>query len=143
LASGIVGRVGICTPSGPGIFTVNYSVVDDAVIFRTAPHSVLATQATDSLIAFQVDHVDYEYHRGWSVLATGRAQVVERPEELDHIRAVWPPRPWAGGTRELYIRLAWDELSGRQLGVGWNPKSRLPVSRAATPAVPRSGAFPD
>lgn len=142
LASGVVGRVGICTPSGPRIFTVNYAVVDEAVVFRTTPDSVLGTNVSGSLIAFQVDHVDYDYHRGWSVLATGRGQAVERPDELDHIRAVWEPRPWAGGSRKCYLRLAWDELTGRQLGHGWDPKSRLPVNRAATPAVPRGGERP-
>ena len=129
LASGVVGRVGVNTPSGPAIFTVNYAVVDEAIIFRTAPSTVLGTNARSSRVAFQVDNLDYEYQRGWSVLATGRGQAVEGPEELDHIRAVWEPRPWAAGTRELYIRIAWDELTGRQLGLGWDPKSQLPVRR--------------
>jgi len=142
LASGVVGRVGMCTTSGPRIFTVNYAVVDEAVVFRTMPDSVLAANVGGSLIAFQVDHVDYDYHRGWSVLATGWGQAVERPDELDHIRAVWEPRPWAGGSRECYLRLAWDELTGRQLGLGWDPKSRLPVSRTVSAAVPRGDEFP-
>jgi len=143
LTSGIVGRVGVCTASGPGIFTVNYAVVDDAIVFRTSPDGVLGTHANGSRIAFQVDHVDYEYHRGWGVLATGRSQVLTRSDDLEHVRAVWDPRPWVGGSRELYVLLAWDELSGRQLGGGWNPRSRLPVCRTAAAAVPRSDAFPD
>ena len=142
LASGVVGRAGICTPSGPRIFTVNYAVVDEAIIFRTSPNGELGTHANDSVIAFQIDHLDYEYHRGWSVLATGPAQAVERPEELDHIRTVWEPRPWAAGTRELYVRLAWDALTGRQLGAGWDPKSQLPLRRNMAPASPRGGAIP-
>ena len=117
------------TPSGPRIITVNYAVVDEAIIFRTTPRSVLGTNARNSLVAFQVDNLDYENQRGWSVPATGRGQAVEEPEELAHIRTVWDPRPWAAGTRELYIRLAWHELSGRQLGLGWDPKSQLPVRR--------------
>lgn len=143
LASGVVGRVGFCATSGPKIFTVNYAVIDEAVIFRTTPHGALATDTIDAPIAFQVDHVDYEYHRGWSVLATGRAQAVERPEELDHIRAVWEPQPWAGGPRAVYIRLAWNELAGRQLGHGWDPKARLPVRRTVAAAAPRIGELPD
>lgn len=143
LASGIVGRAGVCTAAGPRIFTVNYAVVDEAVIFRTSAHGVLGSNAANSLIAFQVDHVDYEYHRGWSVLATGRGQAVEQPEELDRIRAAWDPQPWAGGTREFYIRLAWAELTGRQLGHGWDPRSRLPVRRTVGAPVPRISALPD
>ena len=142
LASGVVGRAGVCTSSGPRIFTVNYAVVDEAVVFRTTPDSLLGTVATHSFLAFQVDSLDYEYQRGWSVQATGRGQAVVRPQELDHIRTVWEPRPWAAGSRELYIRLAWDELTGRQLGLGWDPKGTLPVSRTATPAGPRRDTYP-
>jgi hypothetical protein len=142
LASGVVGRAAVTTSSGPRIFTVNYAVVDEAVIFRTTPRSLLGTVASHSFLAFQVDSFDYEYQRGWSVQATGRGQAVVRPQELDHIRSVWEPRPWAAGTRDLYIRLAWDELTGRQLGTGWDPRSELPVRRTVTPAGPRSAELP-
>jgi len=129
LSSGVVGRAAVTTPDGPRIFTVNYSVVDEAIYFRTTPDSVLGTYACDSPLSFQVDNFDYEYHRGWSVMATGLGEAVEEPDELTHVRAVWEPRPWAAGDRPLYIRLAWDELSGRQLGSGWDPKRELPVRR--------------
>jgi nitroimidazol reductase NimA-like FMN-containing flavoprotein (pyridoxamine 5'-phosphate oxidase superfamily) len=129
LAIGVVGRAAVTTPDGPRIFTVNYSVVDEAILFRTTPDSVLGTYARNSALAFQVDNLDYEQQRAWSVMATGRAQAVEDPHEIAHIRAVWEPRPWAAGERELYVRLAWDELSGRQLGLSSDPKSELPVRR--------------
>lgn len=129
LASGVVGRVGITPPDGPQIFTVNYSVVDEAILFRTSPHGVLGRYAAGSQLAFQVDHFDYEYHRGWSVMATGTGQAVEEPDDVTHIRAVWDPRPWAAGERQLYVRLPWEDLSGRQLGSGWDPRRELPVFR--------------
>lgn len=129
LASGVVGRVAVTTPTGPQIFTVNYSVVDEAIFFRTTPDSVLGTHAGDSSLAFQVDNFDYEYHRGWSVLATGRGDLVEAADEIAHIRAVWEPRPWAAGDRPIYVRLAWEDLTGRQLGSGWDPMRELPVRR--------------
>lgn len=129
LGSGVVGRVAVTTPTGPRIITVNYSVVDEAIFFRTTPDSVLGTYAVNSPVAFQVDNFDYEYHRGWSVMAIGRGQAVEEPDEVVHIRAVWEPRPWAAGDRQLYVRLPWEELSGRQLGSGWDPMRELPVRR--------------
>lgn len=130
LAGGVVGRVAITTPAGPRIFTVNYSVVDEAILFRTTPGSVLATYACDSPLAFQVDNLDYAQQRGWTVMATGRGQAVGGIRELAHIRAVCEPRPWAAGDREFYVRLAWTELSGRQLGLSWDAKSDLPVLRS-------------
>ena len=61
----------VCTPDGPRIFPVNYSVVGETIIFRTSPYGVVASHDWRSFIAFEVDHVDYAEQRGWSVLAVG------------------------------------------------------------------------
>lgn len=129
LRAGVAGRVAISTPGGPHIIPVNYSVVDGAIVVRTSPYSVLGTYGRDSTLAFEVDQFDHANQRGWSVVARGRAEVVHDPDELEHIRRVWPPRPWASGARSLYVRLPWTELSGRQLGGGWDAMRDLPVHR--------------
>jgi len=130
LGGGVFGRVAVCTPEGPRILPVNYSIVNESVVFRTSPTGVVATHNWGSQIAFEVDHADYADHRGWSVLATGRGQRVEDADELAHIKRTWDPRPWAGGARPLYVRLAWDELTGRRLGHGWTHDNEMPVRQA-------------
>ena len=72
---------GVCTPQKPVILPVNYSVVGESIIFRTSPYGVVANHDWASPIAFEVDYVDYADHKGWSVLATGRGDRVEDPEE--------------------------------------------------------------
>lgn len=129
LRAGVVGRVALCTTHGPEVVPVNYSVVDSALVVRTSPYSVLGTHGRGSLLALEIDHLDHTYQHGWSVVARGRAEVVHHREELEHIGAVWPPRPWAGGSRELFLRVRWTELSGRQLGSGWHPMSSAPTRR--------------
>ena len=129
LAGGVFGRVAVCTPSGPRILPVNYSVVDEAVVFRTSAYGVIATRDWDSPMAFEVDHVDYADQKGWSVVATGRGERVDDPEVLAQIKRTWDPRPWAGGLRPLYVRLQWVALSGRRLGQGWTHENELPVRR--------------
>ena len=119
LTGAVFGRVAVSTPSGPRIVPVNYSLVNATIVFRTAPYSVLGTYARNSQLAFEVDHVDHHIRRGWSVVATGRGYLVDDLEELAEIRSLADPRPWAGGARLLYIRLRWDELSGRRVGEGW------------------------
>jgi nitroimidazol reductase NimA-like FMN-containing flavoprotein (pyridoxamine 5'-phosphate oxidase superfamily) len=119
LRQGVFGRVAVTTPSGPHIVPVNYSVVDDAVVMRTLPYSLLATHGRGAVVAFEVDHVDHEHQRGWSVVARGTAEMVDDPDLLAHIEATLPPRPWAAGNRNLVLRLVWDELTGRKLGTGW------------------------
>jgi nitroimidazol reductase NimA-like FMN-containing flavoprotein (pyridoxamine 5'-phosphate oxidase superfamily) len=130
LSAGFVGRVAMSTPLGPHIVPVNYAVVDDAVVLRTSPYSVLGSHARGSILALEVDDFDYERQRGWSVVARGRAEAVTSAEDLNHIRSVWDPNAWASGQRNLYLRIRWSELTGRRLGRSWNPVSELPVRRA-------------
>ena len=129
LEGGVVGRVAMATPVGPRIVPVNYSVHDDSIVFRTAPYSQLSTYGWDTELAFEVDHLDYEGHQGWSVVAVGRAYVVDDPDEVQVIRGEWEPRPWAGGSRNLYVKLPWRELSGVRLGDDWTRQSMMPVRR--------------
>ncbi|HSV37897.1 MAG TPA: pyridoxamine 5'-phosphate oxidase family protein [Nocardioidaceae bacterium] len=129
LRGGVVGRIAVSTPTGPHIVPVNYSVVDDAIIFRTSPYSVLGTYGRDAQLAFEVDHFNYAEHRGWSVVAHGRGEPVTESAEIQQIRDEWPPRPWADGARNLYFRVRWTELSGRRLGTGGILDDEMPVQR--------------
>lgn len=129
LMGGVFGRVAVCTADGPRILPVNYSVVGESVVFRTSAYGVVATHDWTSPMAFEVDHVDYEDQRGWSVVAVGRGERVDDPEELAEIKRTWDPRPWAAGTRPLYVRLEWTELTGRRLGQGWTYDNEMPVRR--------------
>jgi nitroimidazol reductase NimA-like FMN-containing flavoprotein (pyridoxamine 5'-phosphate oxidase superfamily) len=129
LRAGVTGRVAVSTPSGPQIVPLNYSIVDSAVIVRTSPYSLLGTYGRGATVAFEVDSFDHPNQRGWSVVARGRADVVEDQDELDHIRSVWEPRPWASGARGLFLRIRCTELTGRQLGTGWQPMRDLPHRR--------------
>lgn len=129
LRAGVVGRAVVDTPEGLHIVPVNYSVVDGAIVIRTAPASRLGRYGGGAAMVFEVDDVDYDRQRGWSVVARGRSEAVSRADEIAHIESQWPPRPWASGERPLFLRLAEVELSGRQLGEGWNPLHGLRVRR--------------
>jgi uncharacterized protein len=125
LRSGVFGRMALAADDGPHIVPLNYSVVGDAVVVATSPYSELATAGPGSLVAFEVDHVDYDTHAGWSVVVRGRAELVTDPEEVQRLRQVWPPRPWASGSRNLHLRVPLTEISGRSVG----DLTDLPVHR--------------
>ena len=130
LSAGDLGRAAVSTPDGPHIVPVNYAVYEESVVFRTTPWSVPGSQPPGALMAFEVDVADHERQLGWSVVARGRAGVVDDPAELAAIRSFWDPRPWAGGVRPVYVRLRWRELTGRRLGSGWTTANEVPVRRA-------------
>ena len=129
LRGGVVGRVAVSTPSGPHILPVNYSVVGDAIILRTESYGLLGTYGRGNLVAFEVDWFDFDRHRGWSVLARGRASAITDPDEIKQIFATWAPRPWADGPRGLFLKLPWTELSGRHLGGSPGQHPEMPVRR--------------
>jgi nitroimidazol reductase NimA-like FMN-containing flavoprotein (pyridoxamine 5'-phosphate oxidase superfamily) len=130
LRAGGVGRVAICAPDGPHVVPVNYTVVESAVVFRTSPYSLLGTYARNSILAFEVDHIDHGPRQSWSVVARGRCRSIDDLEEITRLEQGTPPRPWAAGTRNLFLSMPWTEISGRRLGLRWNPvdTSTLPVA---------------
>lgn len=129
LRAGVGGRIALATPNGPHIVPVNYSVVDDAIIVRTSPYSLLGTYGRNSVLAFEVDQFDHDRQIGWSVVARGRGEIVEDAAEIEHIRSTWEPHPWAAGARTLYVRLRWTEVSGRRIGTAWDLQASLQVRR--------------
>jgi hypothetical protein len=126
LRRGVFGRVGVVTPRGPEIVPVNYSVHGDAVLVRTEPGGLLARYADGAAVVFEVDAVDHEYWRGFSVFARGTGEVLDRLPDTDDCP---PPRPWADGERVAVLRIAWTELTGRAVGRPTGLEALLPVRR--------------
>ncbi len=114
LAASGVGRVALCTSTGPYIVPVDYGVVDHDILFRTSTLSVLGTFGRNARLAFEVDEFDDESY-GWCVQATGRGEPVVHPETLARLGAVWPPRSRAAGARYLVLRLSSAVLTGSRI----------------------------
>ena len=51
---------------------VDFAVWGKAIIFRTAPDTLLAVYA-DGRVSFEADHLDQALREGWSVFVQGRA----------------------------------------------------------------------
>ena len=120
LRSHDVGRIAVSTPTGPHIVPVNYTVTQDAIIIRTSPYSVLGTYGRNTTLALEIDGFNHERKRGWSVQARGRGVPIEDYAEIARLREGPQSPPWAGGSRSQYIRLEWQELTGRRLGLDWS-----------------------
>lgn len=112
-----VGRVGLFTASGPLIVPVNYAVVDDTIVFRTAADTVLAAETAEggTEVAFEVDHIDDANRQGWAVLVTGEARTVTDPAELRHLADGAHIQPWAGGQRDICVCVEPQRITGRRI----------------------------
>ncbi len=116
LATPGVGRVSVTTEAGPAIIPLNYSVIDGAVVFRTAPATAPAS-ASETKVAFEADHIEEALSPGWSVLVVRPAQQVTGPESIKRLTAQAHSTPWAGGDRQLWIRIEPEHITGRLIRV--------------------------
>ncbi len=116
LSSHGVGRLAVATELGPTIVPVNYSVVDDAIVFRTA-RGATPSLADGCPVAFEVDRIDDVFSQGWSVLARGYARTVTDLGEKRRLAERAHSRPWAGGRRDLWVRIEPYAVTGRRIAV--------------------------
>ena len=93
---------------------VNFALVGDAIVLRTAAGSKLEAALANAVVAFEVDSIDPLYHTGWSVLVQRVASEVVDPSERERLRAA-RLRPWADHDRDRFVRICTDMVSGRRL----------------------------
>jgi nitroimidazol reductase NimA-like FMN-containing flavoprotein (pyridoxamine 5'-phosphate oxidase superfamily) len=107
-----LGRVGVTVGGLPVIMPVNYTCWDQDIVFRSAPGTKLRAASAGAVIAFEIDSWDATLGSGWSVLAIGRAEEIDRIEGVDDERE---PTPAASGRRDHLVRLRPELLTGRRI----------------------------
>ncbi|WP_440085905.1 pyridoxamine 5'-phosphate oxidase family protein [Streptosporangium sp. LJ11] len=123
ISPGGVGRLAFDDLGGPTILPVNYVLHEGCVIFRTAFGGPLDTNLSTGVegvefkIAFEVDRIDDANREGWSVLIRGGVHHVSTAEEQTAVTAL-SVQPWAGGDRELYVKITPAEITGRRIRHG-------------------------
>ena len=110
-----LGRVGFQVAERPVILPVNYRVLTNAVAFRTEPGTKLTAALTRARVAFEVDHAATGGRSGWSVLVVGHATELSDEASLQEAERLGIS-PWAPGTREHFVVIAAEEVSGRRFG---------------------------
>ncbi|MFF7474655.1 pyridoxamine 5'-phosphate oxidase family protein [Streptomyces sp. NPDC008092] len=111
-----VGRLAVSTALGPVIVPVNYSVVDGTIAFRTV-RGATPSLASGRPVAFEVDRIDDVFSQGWSVLVRGHAHLVTDLGEQLRLAEQAHSTPWAGGRRELWVRIDPFAVTGRRISV--------------------------
>lgn len=117
LATVAVGRVGFVVNGRPEVLPVNYALDGDTILFRTGDGTVL-TQASLTVVAFEVDSLDPTDHSGWSVMVQGMARDIgdaidPTSERLRRLTLI----TWAPGTRQHWFQIRPDKITGRRVRV--------------------------
>jgi nitroimidazol reductase NimA-like FMN-containing flavoprotein (pyridoxamine 5'-phosphate oxidase superfamily) len=114
ISDGGIGRVVFHEPRGPVALPVNFRILDGDVVFRTGATASLIQSARDGQLSFEVDHIDDALNEGWSVLISGDSHVISDPAERD-LATSTGVTPWAGGSKDVYVRIAPTEMTGRRI----------------------------
>lgn len=114
LGTGSVGRVGLVVGDLAYVLPVNYVLLDDMLIFRTAQGSTFDQLARERRLTLEIDHVDPGFHAGWSVMAIGWGTGLEDKVDEQLLEGL-TLRPWGMGSRPGWIGIRIDELTGRRI----------------------------
>lgn len=115
LRSHDLGRIAVVDESvQPLIFPINYFFDEGVIVFRTGRGSKLAL-APGALVCFEIDGWDEATGVGWSVLVKGIAHDITEPRGMPTSRMkFWPVKPVAPGSREHWIGIWANEITGRR-----------------------------
>ncbi|MFI7705616.1 pyridoxamine 5'-phosphate oxidase family protein [Nonomuraea sp. NPDC049480] len=114
LASAPIGRIVFTDRALPAVQPVNFYLDGETIVIRTTIGSKLAAATRRAVVAFEVDELDPEMRTGWSVTVVGHARAVEAPQEIARL-ATLPLEPWAPGSRDHYILVEAEQVSGRRI----------------------------
>ncbi len=114
LAPGGIGRVVFVAPRGPVAVPVNFKMLDGDIVFRTAGSAAVVAAVGEGPVSFEVDHIDDALYEGWSVLVTGKGEVLTEPGELESVKTLGIS-PWVGGKKDHYVRVTPKEITGRRV----------------------------
>ncbi|MGW2642807.1 pyridoxamine 5'-phosphate oxidase family protein [Streptomyces sp. NPDC001348] len=118
LATAPIGRVVYTRQALPAVVPVNFGLdADGAVLLRTPATSELARAVDGAVVAFEADSADMDAHSGWSVVVTGRAEMVTEPAEAARLERIGP-RSWAPSPEEVFVRIEPALVTGRELAGG-------------------------
>lgn len=124
LREATVGRLAFVLNGKPEIYPVNFVVDHGSMVFRTDNGRKLLALADGGEVAFEADGTTNAGAAAWSVIVKGRAVAISRTDDL--LDTVFLPlHPWENGTKERFVRVTPETITGRLFSVAglavWQP----------------------
>ncbi|MDH2425375.1 pyridoxamine 5'-phosphate oxidase family protein [Sphaerisporangium sp. TRM90804] len=109
-----IGRIVFTDRALPAVQPVNYHFDGVHIVIRTTAGSKLAAATRNAVVAFEADEIDPQARTGWSVTVVGHARTATEPAEVERLTAL-PLHPWAPESRDHFIVIPVEQVSGRRL----------------------------
>lgn len=108
-----VGRIGFRAAGEVVILPVNHIIDGTDVVFRTGTGSKLASIGDTDFVGFEADSYDERTRSGWSVVVSGRAEIVDSEAETARLSDLGL-RPWGGTEHPYWVRIRPSSVTGRR-----------------------------
>lgn len=144
LAGADVGRLAVDIAGEPDIFPINFIVDDSGIVFRSAAGTKLAGAVLSNAVAFEIDGFEPQDRVAWSVVVKGRAQLVERMQDVFDAEDL-PLFPWLSWDKPNFVRIEPTLITGRRYRIADAavPDASIGWADAETPARERLAAEPE
>jgi nitroimidazol reductase NimA-like FMN-containing flavoprotein (pyridoxamine 5'-phosphate oxidase superfamily) len=113
LAGQHIGRLAVVRDGRPVMFPMNFRFSDGAILLRTEACSRLA-QIGETAAVFEVDDVSEQFRLGWSVIVTGRLEVITDPYEVEKAELAGLVA-WSEGGKPIWLRVVPERVTGRRI----------------------------
>lgn len=110
-----IGRVGVSIDALPVILPVNFTVLDDWILFRTVPGTKLDAAMRRSVAAFEADDHAPDGSWGWSVLVRGYAHDLRDGRGVPAAGRLHP-WPFPHGEANHVVGIEATMVTGRRFG---------------------------
>jgi len=102
----VIGRVAWAASSDDlRVVPVNFVLDGDSIVFRTTRGGKLDAVQHGVTLTFEVDDVEPALRVGWSVVLSGRAEVVTDRGQIRHLEQL-AGAPWPAMTEPVFVRLS-------------------------------------
>jgi nitroimidazol reductase NimA-like FMN-containing flavoprotein (pyridoxamine 5'-phosphate oxidase superfamily) len=133
LATVPVGRLVYSDRALPFVTPVNFILDGADVVIRAGRRSPLATHAPGNVVAFEADEINAVDRSGWSVVVTGRVQLIDDADEVARLDA-WHLQTWRPAATDRYLRLRAELISGQYLPIADSHSNFVPPLRRVADA---------
>lgn len=113
LSTASIGRLVYTDRALPVVHPVVYALDGDAVVLRV-PEGSATLVARDTIVAFEIDEVEPDLSKGWTVMAVGHISEVLDEQRLDRVRRL-PLASRGHGTQDHYLAVELEVVSGRRI----------------------------
>ncbi len=111
-----VGRLAVDVGGQPDIFPINYVVDGETIVFRSGAGTKLAASVLMHHVAFEIDGYEPDAHVAWSVILKGRADLVEKQDDVWEAEDL-PLFPWLATPKPNFVRVTPTVVTGRRFHV--------------------------